>query len=101
MELFEQHKLVKEPFVKLSSTPLAERVRPAALGEFVGQRQLLGEGKTLKVLIERDEVPSMIFWGPPGCGKTTLARIIATQTKAEFYRSEEHTSELQSRLHLV
>jgi putative ATPase len=95
MELFEQHKLVKEPFVKLSSTPLAERVRPAALGEFVGQRQLLGEGKTLKVLIERDEVPSMIFWGPPGCGKTTLARIIATQTKAEFYQLNAVSSGVQ------
>lgn len=64
--------------------PLASRIRPTTLEEFVGQTHLLGEGKLLRQMIERDEITSMIFWGPPGVGKTTLARIIAGKTKAEF-----------------
>jgi putative ATPase len=64
--------------------PLAARLRPGTLDEFVGQTQLLGEGKVLRRLIESDRVSSMIFWGPPGVGKTTLARIIANRTKAAF-----------------
>ncbi len=64
--------------------PLAERLRPKTLEEYVGQTHLLGEGKVLRRLIESDNVSSMIFWGPPGIGKTTLARIIAGKTKAEF-----------------
>lgn len=64
--------------------PLAERLRPRDLDEYCGQRHLLGEGKVLRRLIESDSVSSMIFWGPPGVGKTTLARIIAGRTKAEF-----------------
>lgn len=64
--------------------PLANRMRPLTLEDYVGQRHLLGEGKILRQLIENDMVPSMIFWGPPGVGKTTLARIIAHQTKAAF-----------------
>lgn len=64
--------------------PLASRLRPASLVEFVGQKHLLGEGKVLRQLIDRDQVSSMIFWGPPGVGKTTLARIIAHRTKANF-----------------
>lgn len=64
--------------------PLASRLRPASLSDFVGQKHLLGEGKVLRQLIDRDQVSSMIFWGPPGVGKTTLARIIAHRTKANF-----------------
>ena len=64
--------------------PLAARLRPEDLSEFVGQKHLLGPGKVLRRLIESDQISSMIFWGPPGVGKTTLARIIAKRTKAEF-----------------
>ena len=67
-----------------ASQPLAARLRPQNLDEFVGQRHLLGEGKVLRRLIEGDQVSSMIFWGPPGVGKTTLAQIIARRTKAAF-----------------
>ena len=64
--------------------PLAARMRPRDLDEYVGQEHLLGEGKVLRRLIESDQISSMIFWGPPGVGKTTLARIIANRTKASF-----------------
>jgi putative ATPase len=66
------------------AAPLAERMRPRALDEFLGQEHLLGPGKPLRVQIERDDASSMIFWGPPGVGKTTLAKIIAETTKATF-----------------
>ncbi|QNI33093.1 replication-associated recombination protein A [Alloacidobacterium dinghuense] len=66
------------------SAPLAERMRPHTLDEYVGQEHLLGPGKPLRVQIERDDASSMIFWGPPGVGKTTLAKIIAETTKATF-----------------
>src|SRR6202161_2286390 len=64
--------------------PLADRMRPQSLDEFIGQEELLGAGKPLRVQIERDDLSSMLLWGPPGCGKTTLARIIARTTKSEF-----------------
>lgn len=64
--------------------PLASRLRPTCLEEFVGQSHLIGKGKVLKKLIENDHISSMIFWGPPGVGKTTLARIIAHTTKSAF-----------------
>ena len=65
-------------------SPLASRLRPRNLDEYVGQTHLLGEGKVLRRLIEEDNISSMIFWGPPGVGKTTLARIIASTTKSVF-----------------
>ena len=71
-------------FEKPLSEPLAARLRPRDLDEFYGQEHLLGKGKVLRRLIENDAVGSMIFWGPPGVGKTTLARIIARRTKAKF-----------------
>lgn len=67
-----------------SQAPLASRLRPETLDEYVGQKHLVGEGMLLRKLIEQDQVSSMIFWGPPGVGKTTLAKIIAGQTKADF-----------------
>ena len=67
-----------------SDRPLPERVRPQSLDGFVGQQHLLGPGKPLRTLIETDQIPSMILWGPPGVGKTTLARIIAHTTNCEF-----------------
>jgi putative ATPase len=66
------------------SRPLADRMRPRTLDEFVGQEHILGPGKPLRVQIERDDPGSLIFWGPPGVGKTTLAKIIARMTQAEF-----------------
>ncbi len=67
-----------------ASAPLAERMRPRSLEEFAGQQALLGPGKPLRVAIETDDLGSMILWGPPGCGKTTLARLIARRTHSEF-----------------
>lgn len=72
--------------------PLAARLRPASLLDYVGQKHLLGKGKILYNLIEKDMVSSMIFWGPPGVGKTTLARIIARQTQAHFINFSAVTS---------
>lgn len=71
-------------FEKPQTEPLPARLRPQDLSEFEGQEHLLGEGKILRRLIENDGVSSMIFWGPPGVGKTTLARIIARRSKAKF-----------------
>src|SRR3989344_4339282 len=73
-------------------TPLADRMRPRTLKEFVGQDQVLGMGKMLRKAIESDHIPSMIFWGPPGCGKTTLAEIIAHITGARFVKMSAVTA---------
>ena len=67
-----------------ANQPLAERMRPRTLDEFIGQEKLLGPGKPLRMQIESDNLGSMLFWGPPGCGKTTLARLIARLTKSDF-----------------
>ena len=75
-----------------SSEPLASRMRPKSLEEFVGQDHLLKEGKLLRRMIESDNISSMIFWGPPGVGKTTLAKIIAVKTKSEFITFSAVTS---------
>ncbi len=67
-----------------TNAPLAERMRPRSLAEFVGQEHLLGDGRLLRKMIESDQLSSLIFWGPPGSGKTTLARVIANATKSHF-----------------
>jgi len=64
--------------------PLAERMRPGHLDEFVGHVQVVGQGTLIRTAIEQDRIFSMILWGPPGCGKTTLARIIAAETRSHF-----------------
>jgi len=84
----EQSSLFDNPSIE----PLASRMRPKSLEEFVGQKHLLGEGKILRKIIDSDNISSMIFWGPPGVGKTTLARIIATKTKSEFVTFSAVTS---------
>jgi putative ATPase len=73
-----------EPETPSALQPLAERMRPRTLDEFIGQEKLLGPGKPLRMQIESDNIGSMLFWGPPGCGKTTLARLIARITKSDF-----------------
>ena len=79
-------------FSQAAPQPLAARLRPETLDDFVGQRHLLGPGKVLRRLIESDGVSSMIFWGPPGVGKTTLAHIIAQRTKSTFIEFSAVTS---------
>ena len=74
------------------NAPLASRLRPETLDEYVGQQHLIGKGKILRQLIEKDNISSMIFWGPPGVGKTTLARIIAKKTRADFVEFSAVTS---------
>src|SRR5687767_12238843 len=73
-----------EPAATAAPSPLAERMRPAALDEFIGQEALIGPGRPLRLAIEKDRLQSIILWGPPGTGKTTLARVIAKITRAHF-----------------
>src|ERR1700693_4691899 len=84
MSLFPTLPSSVEPETPSALQPLAERMRPRTLDEFIGQEKLLGPGKPLRVQIESDNLGAMLFWGPPGCGKTTLARVIARLTKSEF-----------------
>jgi putative ATPase len=84
VSLFSKLPLPEEPEVPLAHQPLAERMRPRTLDEFIGQEKLLGPGKALRVQIEKDDLTSMLLWGPPGCGKTTLARLIARLTQSEY-----------------
>lgn len=82
MDLFDR---IAPPDTQTDATaPLADRMRPRSLAELVGQQQLVGPGKFLREAIEQDRVPSMILWGPPGTGKTTLAQVIANESKARF-----------------
>ena len=74
----------QEEQAQIQQAPLATRMRPNSLNAFVGQEHLIGKGRVLRRAIETDRIPSMIFWGPPGSGKTTLARIIAGLTKSFF-----------------
>jgi putative ATPase len=74
--------------------PLADQLRPQKLSEFVGQKHLVGKNGVIRKLIEKDQLISLIFWGPPGCGKTTLARIIANLTKSHFIHSSAVTTTL-------
>jgi len=69
-----------------SSIPLAERVRPKSISRFIGHKKYLGNGKFLRDLIDNNDLLSVIFWGPPGSGKTTLSRILANAADAEFYQ---------------
>ena len=80
------------PQESCETAPLAARLRPETLDDYVGQQHLIGPGMILRQMIERDQISSMIFWGPPGVGKTTLARIIAKQTRAEFVEFSAVTS---------
>src|SRR3990170_7345968 len=86
MDLFEKKTpdTAGVPAQSAALAPLAERMRPDEINGFVGQEHLLGEGKFLRNILLGDELPSMILWGPPGCGKTTLARIMAKKANAEF-----------------
>lgn len=83
MDLFETH-IHKPKNTDSKFSPLAERLRPKTLNEFIGQKNLVGEGKPIRLMIEKNDVVSMIFWGPPGVGKTTLALIIANSVKADL-----------------
>lgn len=77
------------------NTPLANRVRPTSIDEFVGQQHLLGKDKILREIIMNDQLSSLIFGGPPGVGKTTLAEIIAKQTKSHFITFSAVTSSIR------
>jgi putative ATPase len=83
-DLFDDQAAPKAAAASLSGAPLAERMRPRSLDEIAGQRAVVGPEGFLRRAIAADRVPSLVFWGPPGCGKTTLARLIAEATKAEF-----------------
>src|SRR3989344_1059527 len=76
-------------------TPLADKMRPDSLEEFIGQEKVVGTGTLLRQAIEKDDIPSMIFWGPPGSGKTTLAWVIAKMTKSVFVQFSAVSSGLK------
>ncbi len=90
MTLFDQLETKEKKF--FSYSPLADRMRPSSLEEFIGQKHLVGKGKILQKIIAEDQPCSMIFWGPPGSGKTTLAKIIANKTRCKFISFSAVTS---------
>ena len=92
MDLFEYDKSGHKKDSPKTERPLADRVRPQSLDDFIGQIHLMGKDKILRQVIESDKLISMIFWGPPGVGKTTLARIIAKETKSAYYAISAVTS---------
>ena len=92
MNMFDQH----DEQQALAGAPLATRMRPNSLHTYVGQEHLIGKGKVLRRAIEADRIPSMIFWGPPGCGKTTLAFIIASSTGSSAPRAPPSTTSARS-----
>lgn len=77
---------------EISYKPLAEKMRPTTLEEFFGQEELVGDNQAIRKMIETDAISSMIFWGPPGVGKTTLAKIIAKETSSSFQELSAVTS---------
>ncbi len=85
----------------MSFEPLSSYLRPQSLEEFVGQSHLVGPGKPLSVFLQSDKVPSMLFWGPPGCGKTTIAHIISQTLNADFFPLSGVTSKKEDLLKLV
>ena len=89
MDLFNQQTKGSQ---KIKAAPLAERMRPDSLQDFVGQEKIVGPGKPLRIMIEKDELQSIILWGPPGSGKTTLAMIIAKMTQSYFIQFSAVTS---------
>ena len=93
--LFGDDDFAPAPAANVADAPLAERLRPKSLDEVVGLEDLLGEKRFLRNAIETDRIPSMIFWGPPGSGKTTLARIIAKTTRARFVQFSATSSSIK------
>ena len=84
LDLLDTNEMANKADLSFPAAPLAERMRPRTLAEFSGQNHLIGKGRILHLMIETDSLSSLIFWGPPGCGKTTLAHVIANETKARF-----------------
>jgi putative ATPase len=95
MELFEESPTGPSAPRAAADAPLAERARPSTIERFAGQRHLLGPGRALSAYLDRGAIPSMIFWGPPGCGKTTLARLICAKVRADFHQLNAVASGVQ------
>lgn len=89
MSLFDTQ---SEHSLSSGNSPLADRMRPQTIEEYIGQKHLLGEGMPLRRMLNQDQISSMIFWGPPGVGKTTLAKIIANRTRSDFVTFSAVTS---------